>query len=102
MLGQRLGGGGVNAGVLQGSRLSPSLFGFCVADVPRPTEPVKRVCYADDLTVWATGVKIPDLEDIVNSYLEEIMANMKDNSVLISAPKSTVTLFSPDPSENTH
>ena len=46
---------------------------------------------------WATGVKIPDLEDNVNSYLEEIIAYLKDNSLLISAPKSTVTLFSPDP-----
>ena len=74
--------------------------------MPRPTEPVKRVCYVDDLTVWATGVKIPDLEDSINSYLEEIIAYLKDNSLLISAPKSTVTLFSPDPSqdssENTH
>ena len=60
--------------------------------MPIPTEPVKRVCYADDITVWATGVKIPDLEDRVNSYLEEIIAY----SLLISAPKSTVTLFSPD------
>ena len=58
---------------------------------------VKRVCYADDITVWATGVKIPDLEDSVNSYLEEIIAYLKDNLLLISAPKSTVTLFSPDP-----
>ena len=73
--------------------------------MPRPTEPVKRVCYADDLTVWATGVKIPDLEDSINSYLEdsinsyleEITAYLKDNSLLISAPKSSVTLFSPDP-----
>ena len=62
----------------------------------RPTEPVKLVCYADDLTVWATGVKIPDQEYSVNSYLEEIIAYLKDNS-LISAPKSTVMLFSPDP-----
>ena len=48
--------------------------------MPIPTEPVKRVCYADDITVWATGVKIPDLEDSVNSYLEEIIAYLKDNS----------------------
>ena len=83
--------------VPQGSKLSPSLFSFYIADMPRPTEPVKRVCYADDLTMWATGVKIPDLEDSINSYLEEIIAYLKDNSLLISAPKSTVTLFSPDP-----
>ena len=86
----------VNTVVPQGSKLSPSLFSFYIADMPRPTEPVKRVCYADDLTVWATGVKIPDLEDSVNSYLEEIIAYLKDNSLSISARKSTVTLFSPD------
>ena len=63
-----------------------------------PTGPVKRVCYADDITMWATGVNISDLEDSVNSYhLEEIIAYLKDNSLLTSAPKSTVTLFSPDP-----
>ena len=64
--------------------------------MPMPTEPVKRVCYADDLTVWATGVKIPHMEDSLNSYLEEITAYLKDNSLLISAPKSSVTLFTPD------
>ena len=65
--------------------------------MPIPTEPVKQVCYADDIILWATGVKIPDLEDSVNSYLEEIIAYLKDNSLLISAPKSTVKLFSPHP-----
>ena len=65
--------------------------------MPIPTEPVKRVCYADDITVWTTVVTVPDLEDSVNSYLEEIIAYPKDNSLLTSAPKSTVTLFSPDP-----
>ena len=87
----------VTTGVPQCSKLSPSLFSFYIADMPIPTEPVKRVCYADDITVWATGVKIPDLEDSVNSYLKEIIAYLKDNSLLISAPKSTVTLCSPDP-----
>ena len=87
----------VNTGVPHGSKLSPSLFRFYIPDMQRPTEPVKRVWCADDLTVWATGVKIPDLEDSINSYLKEITAYLKDNSLLISAPKSTVTLFSPDP-----
>ena len=91
----------VNTGVPQGSKLS--LFSFYIADMLRPTEPVKRVCYDDDITVWATGVKIPDLEYSVNSYLEEIIAYLKDNSLLISAPKSTVTMLSPDPHQaNTH
>ena len=64
--------------------------------MPIPTDPVKRVCYADDLTVWASGVNIPDLEISINNYLEEITAYLKDNSFLISAPKSSVTLLTPD------
>ena len=86
----------VNTGVPQGSKLSPLHFSFYIADMPRPTEPVKRVYYAVDITVWATGVKNPDLEDSLNSYLEEIIAYLKGNSLLISVPKSTVTLFRPD------
>ena len=86
----------VNTGVPQGSKLSPSLFSFYIADMPIPTEPVKRVCYADDLTVWASRVNIPDLEVSINNYLEEITAYLKDNSLLISAPKSSVTLLTPD------
>ena len=36
------------------------------------------------------------MEDSLNSYLEEITAYLKDNSLLISAPKLSVTLFTPD------
>ena len=63
-----------------------------------------RVYYADGLTVWATRVKIPDLEDSINRYLEEITLSPKDNSLLISALKLLVTLFSPDThqTKNTH
>ena len=64
--------------------------------MPRLTPPVKRVCYADDITVWATGPKIPQLESIINNYLKDVIIYLKDNSLLISAPKSTVMLFTPD------
>ena len=86
----------VHTGVPQDSKLSPSLFNFYIADMPTPTEPVKRVCYTDDLTVWATGVNIPDMEVSLNRYLGEITAYLKDNYLLISAPESSVTLFTPD------
>ena len=55
--------------------------------------PVKRVCYADDITDWATGPKIPQLESMINSYLREVNIYLKDNSLLMHVPKSTVTLF---------
>ena len=80
-------------GFPQGSKLSPSLFNYYIADMPRPTPPVKRVCCADDITVWASRPKIPQLESMINSYLAEVGIYLKENSLLISAPKSTVTLF---------
>ena len=86
----------VCTGVPQGSKLSPSLFNYYIADMSRPTTPVKRVCHADDITVWATGPKILQLESMINSYLREVIIYLKDNSLLISAPKTTVTLFIPD------
>ena len=86
----------VRTGVPQGSKLSPSLFNYYIADMPRPTPPIKRMCYADDITVWATGPMIPQLESNINSYLREVSIYLKDNLLLISAPKSTVTLFTPD------
>ena len=86
----------LNTGVPPGSKLSPSLVSFYIAIMPRPTDPVKRVFHADDLAVWASGVNIQDLEVSLNSYLEEITTYMKDTSLLISAPKSSVTLLTPD------
>ena len=65
--------------------------------MPRPTAPVKRICYADDITVWASGVEITELEHKVNTYLTEMSRFLRENSLLISAPKSSVTLFTPDP-----
>ena len=57
----------VHTGVPQGSMLSPSLFILYLSDMARPTEPAKRICYADDITVWASSVKIPELEHKVNT-----------------------------------
>ena len=30
--------------------------------MPRPTYPVKRIYYSDDISVWASGAKIPELK----------------------------------------
>ena len=39
---------------------------------------------------------ITQLESMINSYLREVGIYLKENSLLITAPKSTVTLFTPD------
>ena len=87
----------VHTGVPQGSKMSPTVFSFYLADMPRPTEPVKRICYADDITVWASGVKLPELEHKINDYLTEMSRFLRDNSLLISAPKSTVLIMTVHP-----
>ena len=81
----------IHTGVPQGSKLSPTLFSFYIADMPRLTEPVRRICYADDITVWVSRVKISELEQKVNTYLTEMSRFLWENSLLISAPKSSVT-----------
>ena len=53
-------------------------------------------CLSRINTVWASGPKITQLESMINSYLRDVGIYLKKNSLLISAPKSTVTLFTPD------
>ena len=51
----------------------------------------------------ASGVNIPDLEVSINSYMKEIITYLKDNSLLISASMSSITLLIPDTHQaNTH
>ena len=72
----------VNTGVPQCSKLSPSLLSFYIADMPRLTDPVKWVCHADDITVWASGVNIPDLEVSLINYLEVSLINYLEVSLI--------------------
>ena len=65
--------------------------------MPWPTEPVKRICYVDDIIVCVSGVEISELEHKVNTYLTEMSRFLREYSLLISAAKSSVTLFKPDP-----
>ena len=87
----------IHTGVSLDLNLSPTLFNFYIADMTRPTEPVRRICSADDITMWASGVKISELEQKVNTYLKEMSRFLFENSLLISAPKSSVILCTPDP-----
>ena len=79
MTGAILDWGGVIYNVYTGSKLSPSPLSFFIADMPRSTAPVK-------------------LEASLNGYLEEIIAYRQDNSMMMSVPKSSAMLLTP----NTH
>ena len=53
--------------------------------------------------MWASCVKFLELEHKVSTYLTGISCFLRVNSLLISTPKSSVTLFTPFPAQaNTH
>ena len=55
------------------------------------------------VTVWASVVKISEIEQKVNTYLTDMSRFLWENSLLITAPKSSVTLFTLYPAQpNTH
>ena len=66
-----------------------------------------RVYYADDLTVWATRVNIPELEDSLNGYLDEMIA-YEGQFLVDCSPKVIIRVAYPghtpsqDTSDDTH
>ena len=82
----------VNTSVPQGSTISPLLFSLYIAYMPRSTETRKRVCYADNLTVCATWVKILDWDHCINSYPEEICFRVFCHVVQPGTPSQWVYL----------
>ena len=86
----------VRTGIPQGPMLSPALFNFnyYIADMPRPTPPGQESllrCRHHSLCFWT---KYPTA-GVYNHHLREVGIYLKENTLLISAPKSTVTLFTP-------
>ena len=76
-------------------RYSATTLLICHSQRPQSS----RVCYAVDIIIWASGVKILELARKINDYLKEMSLFLRANSLLISAPKSSVTLFTPDPTQ---
>ena len=46
-----------------------------------PPTHTHHVCYADDITVWDSGPKFPQLEYMINSYLRDVGIYLKENSL---------------------
>ena len=85
----------VRTGVLQGAVTSPILFNFYLANLPPPPAGVAVMQYADDMSVYSSGVKIPDMTARINSYVPSLLDFLRERELEFSAEKSTVTLFTP-------
>ena len=88
----------VHRGVPQGGVLSPMLFNLYVADFPRLQSSVTT--FADDTTIYASGVDITVLERQITDDLDAVFRWAQSIDFDIAPSKSSVTLFSPSTHEH--
>ena len=89
----------VRTGVPQGAVTSPVLFNFYLSNLPIPPKGVYVIQYADDISIYTSGTDIKAMTDKINSYAKEVADYLKERKLILSAEKSTVTLFTPDTKE---
>ena len=87
----------IHVGVPQGAVTSPLLFSFYLSKLPQPTNAkIHLIQYADDISIFMSGWHIPSLTRAINKYLPEHVNFLGERELLLSAEKSTVTLFTQD------
>ena len=83
------------AGVPQGSCLSPILFNFFVSRYPQSSG-VSSTSYADDFSDSCSSPDVPAAAARLTEHAARVSSWAVEQGMTISAPKSTVTLFTPD------
>jgi hypothetical protein len=89
----------VKTGVPQGAVTSPLLFNFYLVNLPVAPEGVHIIQYADDISIYCTGPVVDSLCDKINIYIDKVVDFLEERNLIVSAEKSTVTLFTPDPNQ---
>ena len=84
-----------HAGVPQGSCISPILFNFYVSNHPDSPN-LATTSYADDFTASSSSPLIPTAAAALSAHATQVSEWAAGRGLSISAPKSTVTLFTPD------
>ena len=84
----------VSIGVPQGSILGPLLFLFYINDLPRVSNVLSCVLFADDTTVYASGNDMVELARVFGSEIENISLWMRANALSLNVNKTYYMLFS--------
>lgn len=85
----------ISAGVPQGSILGPLLFVMYINDIVQGVKNAEMVSYADDTTVFVTGVSEIEVEGKVNDALVELKNWADANGLRINSNKTKVVLYLP-------
>ena len=80
-------------GVPQGGVLSPFLFNLYMSDMPTPSGSMKIITYADDTTILNRNKNIDRACAQMNPYLDRLASWFSERKLLLSATKSTTTVF---------
>ena len=83
------------SGVPQGSCLSPVLFNFFVSSYPQ-SDHISSTSYADDFNDSCSDPSIPAAAARLTDHATRVSSWAAERGMILSAPKSTVTLFTPD------
>ena len=84
----------IRTGVPQGSVLGPILFNFFVSDFPSSAS--LRESYADDFNLVESDVQVDQLEQRLQSDMDEVLVWADRKRLSIAPSKCHVTLFTPD------
>ena len=82
------------AGVPQGACLSPTLFNIFVSTFPQ-SEDLLTSSYADDFTISCSNSNVDQMAESLSTQSPIIEEWASERALAISAPKSTITLFTP-------
>ena len=84
----------LKSGVPQGGVLSPFLFCWYMKDMPKPSEGVEIICYADDITVLAQDKEPLKCVNRINQYLKDLSEYFERMQLIPSPDKCKALLVS--------
>ena len=83
-------------GLPQGAVLSCALFNVMINDVITELKKIPGIqvlCYADDLTIWATSSDVQALENAMNEALRRLHSWCSENDMIVNKEKTTAQIF---------